>query len=289
MRRFIVPVAVLALAIITSAALYAVWDGNGDDGDDGDDGRGVHYLALGDSLAVGVQPGGMDPRSGYVARIHRALRVDEPSLRLTNLACSGETTESLVDGERCSYGDARSQLDAATSFLRRNRGATRVVTIDIGANDVTGCVTSDGIDTSCVASSFAAVRANLDRILRELRAAGGDDVMIVGMTYYDPFLAAWLEGPRGRRVARASVRFAEQFNQQLKATYEAHGADVADVADAFATSDMGGGARPVNVTRVCRWTWMCTAHRDIHANDAGYAVIARTFLGVIRDTAMARQ
>jgi hypothetical protein len=56
---------------------------------------------------------------------------------------------------------------------------------------------------------------------------------------------------------------------------------VADVAGAFATTDTTlVDGRPVNVTRICAWTWMCAPAPlgpDIHANRAGYAVIARAF------------
>jgi hypothetical protein len=37
---------------------------------------------------------------------------------------------------------------------------------------------------------------------------------------------------------------------------------------------------PLNVARICQWTWMCApppVGPNIHANDAGYHVIADTF------------
>jgi hypothetical protein len=33
-----------------------------------------------------------------------------------------------------------------------------------------------------------------------------------------------------------------------------------------------GGPVPTNVDRICGWTWRCRLG-DIHANDAGYAVM----------------
>ena len=61
------------------------------------------------------------------------------------------------------------------------------------------------------------------------------------------------------------------------------GADVADVATAFRSFDQtpvttAFGTIPTNVATICAWTWMCTRN-DIHANDAGYAVLARTVVG----------
>ena len=59
-------------------------------------------------------------------------------------------------------------------------------------------------------------------------------------------------------------------------------ADVADVSTAFrstvttpVTVPALGGAVPTNVATICAWTWMCQLG-DIHANDAGYAVMADT-------------
>ena len=94
-----------------------------------------YYVALGDSLAAGYQP---DPAigrdQGYVGRVHRALG---RGLKLENLGCDGATTTTLLSGGGgCTYGAASSQLVAAERFLRRNRHQIRVVTIDIGGNDV---------------------------------------------------------------------------------------------------------------------------------------------------------
>jgi hypothetical protein len=38
---------------------------------------------------------------------------------------------------------------------------------------------------------------------------------------------------------------------------------------------------PLNDQRACRWRWMCHAG-DIHANDAGYVVIAQAFAEVLQ-------
>lgn len=51
---------------------------------------------------------------------------------------------------------------------------------------------------------------------------------------------------------------------------------------AFETSNWAPDAAtglPTNVARICAWTWMCTPG-DIQANDVGYAVLARTVVGV---------
>jgi hypothetical protein len=66
------------------------------------------------------------------------------------------------------------------------------------------------------------------------------------------------------------------------------GARVANVFGAFDSADFAGkratpgaGDVPRNVALLCRWTWQCAAPPrgpNQHANQAGYQVIARTFL-----------
>ncbi len=79
-----------------------------------------------------------------------------------------------------------------------------------------------------------------------------------------------------------------QYNDMLAGAYTAAGARVADVFAAFRTSDFGHqttvadvGTVPRNVALICQWTWQCASPPrgpNQHANQAGYAVIARTFL-----------
>src|ERR687890_545418 len=60
------------------------------------------YVALGDSLAAGYQPGaGDDKDGGYVGLVLDAKQDTSPKTKLLNLACSGETSTTLVNGGRC--------------------------------------------------------------------------------------------------------------------------------------------------------------------------------------------
>jgi lysophospholipase L1-like esterase len=253
-------------------------------------GASPYYLALGDSLAAGYQP---DPRygrdEGYVPRVHRGLS-GRRSPTLRNLGCDGATTTTLLSGGGCTYGGADSQLAAAELLLRRHPHRVRLVTIDIGANDVNRCVTGGVIDQPCVLTAIGTVAGNLGEIVRRLRAAA-PRVRIIGMTYYNPYHAAWLRGPAGEAVARQSLQLATLLNQVLTGVYTGAGVRVADVAGAFATEDLtttatlpDGRTVPLAVARICTWTWMCAPGRpsDIHATSAGYEVIAQAFLAEVR-------
>src|ERR671936_1895101 len=69
----------------------------------------AYYLALGDSIAYGVQPAkvkaGLPPsgfRTGYVDVFAARLRALAPKLRVVNYACPGESTRTFIEG-RCPW------------------------------------------------------------------------------------------------------------------------------------------------------------------------------------------
>jgi lysophospholipase L1-like esterase len=75
------------------------------------------YVALGDSLAAGYQPGGAELRdSAYPALTATRLEAAGSGLTLENLGCSGETTTSLIKGGKCDF-PAGSQLEQAEKLL----------------------------------------------------------------------------------------------------------------------------------------------------------------------------
>ena len=165
-----------------------------------DHGRKVWYLALGDSLSVGVQPDAANVNHptafGYADQLYQALKATTPNLELKKLGCAvTETTTDMLKGPsdcRSQYR-LRVQLADAVAFLLTHRGSVKLVTIDIGANDLEICGNIEtGIDPVCVQDAFSDVGANLPKILKALRLAAGPNVPIVGMNYYNPFLAAWL-------------------------------------------------------------------------------------------------
>jgi len=238
------------------------------------------YLALGDSLAAGYQPGvGDDRKGGYVGGVLTALKTRSPRAMLVNFSCSGETSVTMVEGGVCDYAKG-SQLAQAQSFLRAHQARTRLITLDIGANDVQRCFNAAGIDRACVASGLADVTRRLPLVLRTLRqAAPGSRIFV--LNYYDPFLAAWVTGAAGQQLARESVALVQVLNGLIEASATRVGAKTADIAAAFDTTDFETqvqlppplGTVPLNVARICTLTWMCFV-TDIHPNDAGYALIA---------------
>ena len=194
----------------------------------------------------------------------------------------------MINGGICQYPGG-SQLKAADAFLRRtgsgDRGQVRLVTLDIGANDPEACSGQPSFSqlAACAVKGVPSAVTHLATIVKRLKAAAGPDVRIVGMNYYLPALAEWRSGLSGRAVAWTAEKLAATFNALLGRVYAKAGIRVADVFAAFQTSDFGdhGTTLPRNVTLLCQWTWECAAPPrgpNQHANQAGYQVIARTFL-----------
>jgi lysophospholipase L1-like esterase len=249
----------------------------------------IYYLALGDSLAQGVQPDASGvsvmTRDGYPDQVYAALGPSRPGLKLVKLGCPGETTTSMINGGICRYRGG-SQLAAAVAFLQAHRGRVLLVTLDIGANDPEHCGGQPGLGqlAKCAVKDIPGAVDHLGTIMARLKAAAGPGVRIVGMNYYLPALAEWRSGLPGRVVAWTAEKLAATYNAMLGRVYAKSGARVANVFGAFETADFtrpAGTGVPRNVTRLCQWTWECAAPPrgpNQHANQAGYQVIARAFL-----------
>lgn len=272
-------IAALVLTFVTATTAAAAC------GPDPDHGQ-RYYVSVGDSLAAGVQPIG-DPNdlyrthSGYAEQLLQIARTRSAKLELVKLGCPGETTTTMLVGGICPYRHG-TQLKQAIAFLHAHKSHVAFITIDIGANDFP-CQ-----EAQCIPAGVAAIQTNLPSILASLRKAAGSNVPIVGMTLYNPFLAAWLLGPDGQAYARASAtQLMGPVNALLRGEFEGAGDKVADLETAFSSNDFdtqaelpGVGTVPINVQRICIWTWVCAPAPlgpDNHANTAGYGVIARAF------------
>ena len=248
----------------------------------------TYYVALGDSLAQGVQPNAsgtsVETSHGYPDQVYAALHRSHPSLRLVKLGCPGETTVTMINGGICHYRSG-SQLKAAVAFLQEHRGHVLLVTVDIGANDPEACSGQPSFSqlVVCAAKGVPSAVTHLATIVARLKAAAGPAVRIVGMNYYLPALAEWRSGLTGHAVAWTAEKLAAVFNGRLDQVYANAGIKVANVFGAFQTSDFAGHGTnlPRNVSLLCQWTWECAAPPrgpNQHANQAGYKIIAQEFL-----------
>jgi lysophospholipase L1-like esterase len=266
--------------------------------------RPAYYLALGDSLASGYQPQFGEtppspPDAGYPGGYARDLAA-ATGYRLIDLACPGETTHSYETVAalpecaafyRATFGVVDQQA-AALAFLRAHRHQVRLVTIDLGADDVLGCLAGASIKASCVAAGLKEIARELPGELATLRRAVSRDdpgARVVTMTYYDPALALAVVGRLGS--ALASLGITAVLNGEVRLSARLSGLGVANVAGAFATYSLfpfgivegpsGPVVVPHDVVVVCALTHACGSPPDVHPNDAGYLTIARAFEAVL--------
>jgi lysophospholipase L1-like esterase len=295
-------VALIAASLMVSAcdAVNEAIDEIDDIGNDAD----VHYyVSLGTSLSVGVQPNGvgltLPTNDGYSDQLFDSIRpafeaTGNRELRLIKLGCPGETLDDFVNGGSCIY-IAGSQLDAAVDFLEDNAGKIHLVTIDMGGNDFRNadCIEAT-VDFDCVNTVSLQIAADLAAALATLGTAAGAGTTVVGMNYYNPYLSSWLEDAAGQALAVESAQAATILNGLLGTTYATAGMPVADVADAFNSDDFvtmvpttlpaPNDNLPLSVANICDFTYQCDPDPvgpDIHANNAGYALIAATLEAVL--------
>lgn len=235
-----------------------------------------YYVSLGDSLAMGYQPGRAEnPRGGYNAPVLKALRTGAwPNTDQRSLGCSGETSTTFLTGGKCSTYAKGNQMAQAESFLK-GRSNVRLITVSLGGNDVTKCLKDSGIDQQCILDSTQKLQQNFSEIARRLRAAA-PTAQIVLLDYYDVFLGEYVKGAAGQETAKLSLVLAHLLGGVVAYTAWEGGADVAKISTAFHSDSwrpwksQRNGTVPRNVAAVCDWTYYCS-RQDIHPNEAGYA------------------
>jgi lysophospholipase L1-like esterase len=257
-------------------------------------------LSLGDSYSVGWQelPGGTQgsTHNGPADQLVPLAAARGWHLKLVNLGCGGATTTSMLTAsavgcnpQALAPGAAnypnKSQTQAAVAFIKRHPNQVKVVTISIGGNDVDGCPTQPD-PTGCVKANMPKATKNLTKIVKQLRAAGGKQMRIIGSTYPDVELGLWVHptvlGANTLALVPGSISaFKDNINPGLKKAYDSVGAAFVDVTKAtgaydpfLATNDPTFGQIPVPVAKVCTLTYFCDGTFNIHMKTPGYHIIA---------------
>ncbi|MET9226201.1 GDSL-type esterase/lipase family protein [Lentzea sp. NPDC003310] len=231
------------------------------------------HLSIGDSYATGFAPGGKNESFAQIV-------AKQADLKLVNLACDGATSADLATKPACGPdAGGKTQLDAAVEVLRGKK--TALVTLVIGGNDLAPCALSQE-PLECATRTVADIQTNVAGTLTELREAA-PDVRIIGLTYPDVFLGAWVNPsfPNGKNLARLSVTMFQDFNTRIAAQYGRFGAKFADVTSSTGgygaltelTRDPKYGEVPASVAKVCALTYFCD-RTDVHPTPAGHQAIA---------------
>jgi lysophospholipase L1-like esterase len=251
------------------------------------------YVSLGDSYATGFMPKPVkaNTKHGFVNQVPGFAKKRGYNLKTVNFGCAGATTSSLLNQIGCAkralaLGAAgypkKTQIAAATSYIKAHRKNVKLITVSISGNDVTKCAKVAIAEVgNCVSDALTGINKNLSKTVKALRAAAGSKVKIVGITYPDVILGGWVR-PGGKALAEPSVTvFKNLINPALKKQYESVKGSFVDVTAATGaytplsqtTTLAPYGVIPKAVAKVCELTWYCEVG-DIHSKTKGYGVIA---------------
>ena len=251
----------------------------------------TYYISLGDSYAIGHQPGtGSTP--GYTVYVAK-----HTGLTLVNFGCGGATTSSILNSVGCpdvapdtaggmTY-PTTTQIAGADAFIAAHRGHIGLITVSIGGNDVTSCITQSNV-IGCVGTAVQHITTNVTALAQDLRQAAGPKVPIIGSTYPDVVLGTYVypkdPGPASAiTLAKESVvAFKLLINPALAKAYGSAKGSLVDVTKATGAygsltktvTTKAFGTIPVPVAKVCALTWFC-AQGDIHSKTPGYELIGK--------------
>jgi lysophospholipase L1-like esterase len=266
-----------------------------------------YYVSLGDSYSVGYQPVVSNPSTGVATSGYTGYVASHLNLKLANFGCAGATTSSLVSEVSCpdvlpntaggqTY-PTTTQLAAAASFIKAHPGKIGLITVSISGNDVTACA-QDPNPVSCVQAATASIKTNVAQVADELRAAAGSGVPLIGLTYPDVLLGAYVYPavpPTAASVALAQLSvtaFKTLINPTLETAYAAGQGSFVDVTAktgaytplTTTVKDPTFGIIPAATASVCTLTWYCQLG-NIHARTVGYTAIGKMIVTAFEKTA----
>ena len=253
----------------------------------------MYYVALGDSYAMGYQPGYSDTSEtvhGYVQQLPALVKA-KANLVVVNFGCGGATSTSILQQVGCdpmatSLGGqtypTQTQEQAAIAFINAHHGQIGLITISIGGNDFDACVNSNDA-IGCVSTSMPQMKTNITTLASDLRAAAGPTVPMIATTYPDVVLGMYVTTPPNPGFANLSlIAFKSIINPDMVQAYTPSNVSFIDVTTATGaytplkktTKLAPYGKIPVAVATVCKLTWFCE-RKDIHPKTAGYTFIAQ--------------
>jgi lysophospholipase L1-like esterase len=248
-------------------------------------GRG--YLAIGDSVTFGYKESTTKPPPdytkaakfrGFPEQMGAALH-----LRVTNAACPGETSSSLIDPKAQSYGCENypgapdvgyrrafplhesykgSQLAFAVAFLKQHP-RTRLVSLMVGANDLFVCqqTTSDACTSQSERqATITRIRKNVHHIVSAIRNKAGYHGQLVIVHYFSLDYS--------NDVINGVVR---KLNAAQDAGAKGFGFDVADGYGKFRRASAHSGGSPCKAGLL---TQLKGGGCGVHPSNAGQGLLA---------------
>jgi lysophospholipase L1-like esterase len=244
------------------------------------------YLALGDSVAFGYDPlvspadrSDPDNFEGYPEAL-----ADMLDIGVTNASCPGEASGGFISltgvdnscrpyrfvGHYPLHVDySTSQLDFAVAYLRAHPN-TKLITINLGANDLFVLQKQCNFVTACILSELPALLAQLGRNLQTIYAglkAAGFHGQLLALTYY----SRDYRDPTG-------VTVISLINDVVARATLAAGGRAASGFTAFATASAPFGGDTCAAGLLIRLT---ATTCDIHPSPKGRDLLAKTIRAVL--------
>lgn len=234
------------------------------------------YLAMGDSLSLGVEaPGNDDGVGGYPDLIFDRLRGDDPAMIMENVGRSGETSSTMISG---------GQLAAAESALNGAQYGYlcyKAVTLSIGGNDFGKILTGETTPEVAIPQFRTNLRTILSRIIAASENWPSCRTSIAMMDYYNPYPGLPIP-PSNQPLADI---YQPQLNEIIHEVAAEFGVPVASVANKFVGREgellyVNQGIYTNPLLRLPFTPWFET-NVDFHPRPAGHAVIADAFWAVL--------
>ena len=241
---------------------------------------GHPYLALGDSVSFGyITQAGFEYRNpdnfiGFPYYVGQAL-----GMTPTNAACPGETTAGFSSATGADNGCrpykahfplhtsySGTQLAFATAFLNAHPN-TKLVTIQLGANDAFLLESQCNDQSACIAAGLPAllktISTNMDGIYRAIRSAHFHGRLVVVNYYSLDYSDA------------AGTGLTQLLNQAITSHARADGAIVADAFTAFeqAAASAGGKTCEAGLLNTTPGNQLTC---DVHPSQSGQQLLAQT-------------
>lgn len=282
----------LALVVAAVAAATIAAGTASADPVNGSDANGT-YLALGDSVAFGYVPPAATPAPKYLDAHsfvgYPEFLAQQLNERVSNASCPGETTASMLvagaqsNGCENSVGSAvgystlyplhvqyrGTQMEYALQYLAAHKH-TRLITIDIGANDAFICqeATLDHCSSLPELIGVATqISTNLAAIYHELRVDAGYTGTIVALSYYSLSY-----------IDPAQIAGAAFLNSAISGVTTAFGGIVADGFGAFGAASAPYGGDPCAAGLLIK---LPDGTCNVHPTAAGHRVLAAAIAAAI--------
>lgn len=254
--------------------------------------RGSGYLALGDSVSFGYMEPTVVPAPDYSSAANFVgfpeVIASDLHLKLTNLACPGETSSSLINDKAQSYGCetspspttpayrptfplhvkySGSQLAYAVKYLKTHSNV-RLVTLMVGANDYFLCEATTADQCQSPTEQIGVVGTvakNVRKIITALRDQAHYNGQLVLVDYYS--------------ISAALATATEGLNKETNLAGRGFHIRVANAFNSFAAASAHSGGSACTAGLL---TQLSTGGCGVHPSTAGQTLLASTVIRAIR-------